>query len=241
MTPAYLLVAHGSRDPRPAQAVDRLADALAPHLPDSPIATAALECHPQPLHEQLREFGDRVQRPIHLVPLFLLAGVHVREDIPEAVEDARSQLPAACPLHVLPYLGSDARLARVLQQRLQGDRDAWIVLAHGSRRPGGNAAVEAAIAPLQADAPIVPAYWSVDPKLDRQIQQLDAAGHRRIGILPYFLCAGGITDAIARQVAEQQQTRPHLDLQLSDPLSDSPALIDVLLDLVRSTPAVAER
>jgi len=42
---------------------------------------------------------------------------------------------------------------------------------------------------------VMPAYWAV-PRLELRVKELVNAGHRQIGILPYFPL-GGITDAIA--------------------------------------------
>ncbi|KPQ39043.1 MAG: hypothetical protein HLUCCO16_09870 [Phormidium sp. OSCR] len=235
-SPAYLLVAHGSRDPRPAKIVNHLAVQMRERLGGHPVGTAALDCQPQPLHEQLERFCQQVQSPVQILPLFLLPGVHVREDIPEEVAIARSHLPDSQTIEILPYLGSHDGLSQVLREQIQarGDCQAWILLAHGSRRPGGNAPIEAIAAqlPQQVGRPVRPAYWSVEPSLERQLDEYEQAGYARVGVLPYFLCPGGLTDAIS----EQLRSRSGLHLDLSETLSESPHLIEVLLDLRQRVP-----
>lgn len=235
-SPAYLLVAHGSRDPRPAQIVDHLADVMAARLGGHPVGTAALDCQPQPLHEQLQRFCQQVQRPVQILPLFLLPGVHVKEDIPEEVAIARSHLPDSQTIEILPYLGSHEGLSQVLREQIQAQPDcqAWILLAHGSRRPGGNAPIEALAAqlPEQVGRPVRPAYWSVEPSLETQLDDYQQAGYERVGVLPYFLCPGGLTDAIGEQL--RSRSGPHL--YLSETLSESQHLIEVLLDLCQRVP-----
>lgn len=238
LSPAYLLVAHGSRDPRPGREIARLGRHLSRRLPDTPVGTAALECQPQPLHQQLQQFSDRVGRPVHLLPLFLLPGVHVKEDIPEEVELARQNLPSDRPIEVLPYLGGHTHLADVVRCRMQNDQnacDAWILIAHGSRRPGGNASVENLVSLIDTalSFPVLPAYWSVHPSLDSQLQHLIAAGHRRIGIFPYFLCQGGITDAITEQLHQFHHQHPQTHLHLTQPLCASAELVDLLMELAQ--------
>jgi len=53
------------------------------------IGTACLELSPVPLHEQIKEFGVGAlaggYNCFQVVPLFLLPGVHVIEDIPTEV------------------------------------------------------------------------------------------------------------------------------------------------------------
>lgn len=235
-SPAYLLVAHGSRDPRPGGIVNHLAAQMRKRLGEHPVGTAALDCQPQPLHEQLETFCRQVQCPVQILPLFLLPGVHVREDIPEEVAIARSHLPKSQTIEILPYLGSHRGLSNVLREQIQAQPEyqAWLLLAHGSRRPGGNAPIEAIAAqlPQQVGRPVRPAYWSVEPSLEAQLDDYQQAGYERVGVLPYFLCPGGLTDAIG----EQLRSRPGLHLYLSETLSEAPDLIEVLLDLSQRVP-----
>ncbi|HZG40738.1 MAG TPA: CbiX/SirB N-terminal domain-containing protein, partial [Nodosilinea sp.] len=188
---AYLLVSHGSRDPRPGQAMERLAhfvrsqesglweasarstdcpkdrpgnrrptqarlaggqaslslrqvapdwlcsgrdDALAgepgiyrarvslPETFNGPlVGTACLEAEALPLHRQIVEFSRRARaagaQRVRLVPLFLLAGVHVMDDIPAEVEQARQALPDLT-LEVCPHLGSHPGIKGLLRRKL---------------------------------------------------------------------------------------------------------------------------
>lgn len=283
---------HGSRDPRPAIAVERLAQLVsqelqqryhlrdegreaAPHLsyvgdpqssshllkptaapapatichPHLPlVGTACLELGPQPLHQQIQQFGDRllalkthlktqqilqVESPLmQLVPLFLLPGVHVMEDIPAEVELAQTALGTNLNLRVSPYLGTHPNLAQLLATPMATTAvDAWILLSHGSRRPEANDPIEAIATELNA----VPAYWSVPPSLESTVADLVQMGHRRVGILPYFLFAGGITDAIAQLVTRLSWQFPDIELILAEPLGTSPALASLVLDLPLSS------
>ncbi|MFM7367619.1 MAG: sirohydrochlorin chelatase, partial [Sphaerospermopsis kisseleviana] len=54
MSSAYLLVSHGSRDPRPNIAMQQLAKLLSLKLPDSEhlVGIATLELNTQPLNQQ---------------------------------------------------------------------------------------------------------------------------------------------------------------------------------------------
>jgi sirohydrochlorin ferrochelatase len=164
---------------------------------------------------------------LRVVPLFLLQGVHVAEDIPAELAQAQARLAAiarppdqpaghTAAVELLPPMGLDPTFGSVVKQQQQccqqqhSDLEAWVLLSHGSRRPGGNRAAEA----IAAEVGAVTAYWSVEPSLDHCLDQLDRQGVRRVGILPYFLFAGGITDAIAQMVTHQRDRRPHLHLGL---------------------------
>lgn len=251
---AYLLVSHGSRDSRPdaaiAQLITQLQHQIAPHTPQNGqdfvplIAAATLELADQPLHRQIEQIAYLASTEgytqLKLLPLFLLPGVHVMEDIPAEIEQAEQLLahsPAAdITLYCCPYLGSHAELVQILQTtQQQVETDAWILLSHGSRRPGGNQPIE----PLANQIQAAPAYWSVDPQLVHQVEQLIEQGQRRIGILPYFLFAGGITDAIADVVTDLAQRYPQVSLQLAPVLNDQASLVPYLVDLMGTDIEVA--
>ncbi|MDY6937559.1 MAG: sirohydrochlorin chelatase [Cyanobacteriota bacterium] len=255
---AYLFVTHGSRDPRPDRAVKELARRVratlsqkfsAPPL----VETAALELQPQPLHEQISEFADRAVgqniRILRVVPLFLLPGVHVMEDIPEEVELAKrttEKLKINIEISIAPYLGSHPGIVELLTHAMSSANspDARILLSHGSRRPGGNQPIEAIAEQLhrqsqitqsqitQSQIPVLVAYWSVAPALEQRVRQLVEARCARIEILPYFLFSGGITDAIARDVARLARQFPKTSLQLVEPIGVSDALAGILVDLL---------
>ena len=230
MQSAYLLVIHGSRDPRPQQSLEQLAALVTQELANSHspalIGTAVLELASLALHEQIEQFAEKAIatgcEKITLLPLFLLPGVHVMEDIPAEVAIAQTKLQSIA-LEVAPYLGSYPELAGALSQSTLPAR---ILIAHGSRRSGGNQPIEAIATALKA----LPAYWSVTPGLEEQVTQLVQQGCSQIAILPYFLFAGGITDAIAQQVDQLAQQFPETKLALGNPIGTTPALAKLIVD-----------
>ncbi|MGB3205422.1 MAG: sirohydrochlorin chelatase [Crinalium sp.] len=276
---AYLLVSHGSRDPRPQAALEELAELLilrsevsrsiqtatdtdldkdqgqlsyySPLLEGEQggiasryatlcatqslqpmVGTACLELAALPLHEQIREFGDRILAAgfnrLEVVPLFLLPGVHVMADIPAEVEVAQQAVGANLKIELRPYLGSHPNINSLFAKQISSIwTEAWILLSHGSRRSGGNEPVETLAAQMSA----LPAYWSVSPSLEERVAELVSAGNRTIAILPYFLFAGGITDAIASSVAKLQAQFPTVQLSLGEPIGASSELADLILDL----------
>ncbi|RAM49378.1 MAG: sirohydrochlorin chelatase [Hapalosiphonaceae cyanobacterium JJU2] len=238
MMPACLLVSHGSRDPRPGIGMQQLAKLVMQQAESLEskilVGTACLELSPEPLHEQIINFvrnsASCEKIDLKVVPLFLLPGVHVMDDIPTEVALARQALGQDIVIELQPYLGSHPGLEWLLAKELATTTaTARILMAHGSRRLGSQTQVEAIAKNLGA----VSAYWSVSPSLEFQVQELMNFGHREIAILPYFLFAGGITDAIA-QVREKLQLQfPDVDLQLAEPLGVSAELADLVWDLIK--------
>lgn len=249
MPSAYLLVSHGSHDPRPEIAMQHLAGLLyyktqkylpsivssdVAVLPDkSLVGTAYLELNPEPLHEQIKKFAKNALalgcRSLKILPLFLLPGVHVMEDIPVEVALAQQSLGQGIKIYLQPYLGSHPGLELLLAKQLVSmEVEGKILLAHGSRRPGSELPVEAMASSLGA----VSAYWTHEPSLESRVQELIATGCRRIAILPYFLFAGGITDAIAQAQEKLKLLFPEVSFQLAEPLGASAELADLIWDLV---------
>lgn len=253
------MIIHGSRDPRPQVALDRLArlfyDRLAlasvnsspleePSLPL--VGTGLLELGSTSLDEQIKQFSQDTLltglTQIQLLPLFLLPGVHVMEDIPAAMLTAQQSLGEKVQIELRPHLGVHQGLVRLLadQMATQPPVEAWILLAHGSRRQGGNAPIEAIAQSLtnqfasQANQlKVIPAYWSVSPTLETQVTKFVAAGYRQIGILPYFLFPGSTTDAIAEAVERLSYQFPQVMLKLTEPLNPNAELVNLILDLAQ--------
>lgn len=256
MLSAYLLVSHGSHDPRPEIAMSHLANFVESRkqnrIPDnillskfagnvaSPprceVGTAYLELQPQPLHLQIVEFAQNVlsrskEQSLHLkiLPLFLLAGVHVMEDIPREVETAQRILGDNVVIELKSYIGCHAGLADLLakQKDILGAQK-YILLAHGSRRLGFEHHTER----IAANLGFTTAYWAVQPNLESRVKEFVAAGYRQIAVIPYFLFAGGITDAIATATEKLELQFPGVSLKLAQPLGANTELVDLIWDLL---------
>jgi sirohydrochlorin cobaltochelatase len=237
---AYLLVSHGSSEPQPQIAAEQLAglvqqqlevrqQSLNPHRPL--VGTAALECTPVPLHQQIQLFASQAIalgiKRLQILPLFLLPGVHLREDIPREIALAQQVIGKAVRLELQPHLGSNQGLPAVLSEKFaQLPARERILFAHGSRYPGANEAIEKLAHQLGATA----AYWSVSPTLAEQVATFASQGRQNIAIFPYFLFSGGTVRAITRQVEELQTAFPSLQLYLGEPLGATPELARLIAE-----------
>ncbi len=88
-----LLLAHGSRQPEWAQPFQAVLAALRAARPDLDIELAYLESMQPSLPQALDDAGASGCALVHLVPLFLGAGGHLRRDIPHAVREAQARHP----------------------------------------------------------------------------------------------------------------------------------------------------
>jgi sirohydrochlorin cobaltochelatase len=230
---AYLLVSHGSRDPRPQMAIDRLIQQLHGLLPAPQlIASAQLELAELALHAQINNFASKCELQgydrLQILPLFLISGAHAIEDIPAEVSLAREKIGDRIEIAVLPFLGTHAAFTNSIAPTDTNPSSWEIILAHGTRRAGGNAIVEELAARLDR----VAAYWSVAPSLAERVAEAIATGANEVTIWPYFLFAGTITDAIAASVAELQQQYPQVKLNLAAPIGDRPELVAAIASIL---------
>jgi sirohydrochlorin cobaltochelatase len=211
------------------------------NISETIVGTAYLELQPQPLHIQICQFVKQFtlspQQPLHLkiLPLFLLSGIHVMEDIPAEVELAKQMLGENIKIELQPYLGSYDELGQLLAKQLTATpASKYILMAHGSRRPGFQVPMEKVISNLAGlNLDVTTAYWAVPPSLEERVGELVASGYRRIAIAPYFLFPGGITDAIAVVVEKLQLQFPGVSLSLTEPLGVSTELADLIWDLLQ--------
>ncbi|MGD1936468.1 MAG: sirohydrochlorin chelatase [Cyanophyceae cyanobacterium] len=256
--PAYVLVTHGSPDPRPGAALQALTVSMAEGLEKAPgdrpqaarpmVRGAELECGDTSLASQLIVIHNEAQESgcdgVVVVPLFLSAGVHAMEDIPEAIAEAKEKLatlgkisdavtPASpLPIETAPVLGKhpawSAWMKRYWQENFQASH-VPVVVAHGTRRTGGNQKMEGLARSLGARL----AFWSIDPKLPETIEAITAQGQNQLTLLPYFLFEGGITDRIAQQLdgamGPLKAKYPELHITQAKPFGQSTAFADFLI------------
>ncbi|ACA98128.1 MULTISPECIES: sirohydrochlorin chelatase [Cyanophyceae] len=200
---------------------------------DHPVLGAYLECSEVSLTAAIAQFlRDHAPEPaeVQILPLFLLPGVHVREDLPEAIAQLQAQFPQV-KFQQLDYLGKDARLAPFLERQFAENSTAQrILIAHGSRRTGANPEIEKLAQALNAST----AYWATEPSLDQKLAQLQETTATTIHLVPYFLFSGKIPKAIAAQVSTFSQTNPDITVYLGQPFGTDPQCAAAIAQILQS-------
>ncbi len=104
MTQGLLLVAHGARDPRWALPFEDIARRIRARQPQVAVELAFLEF----MTPDLPTAGARLARAgcasIAVLPLFLGAGGHVRQDLPRLFDSVAERYPAV-RWHLAPAIG----------------------------------------------------------------------------------------------------------------------------------------
>lgn len=86
-----LLFAHGARDPAWARPFEIVAERLRAARPDTPLAMAFLEFMSPGMEEAGAQLATAGCTRVHVLPLFLGTGGHVRRDVPLLLDRLREQ------------------------------------------------------------------------------------------------------------------------------------------------------
>lgn len=256
---AYLLVFHGSRDRQYRATISEVGSLLSQQLcwnltsleysgsrAQQAIASksldklplvdvAALEFADVELWEKIVSFAhtaiaNKYSRLV-IVPIFLSAGVHVREDIPHEIAIAKQKLPESIAIEMLDFIGNASFTALIEQKFAELAIDNRVLLAHGSRLPQGNDRSERLARRVNAKI----AYWAIQPDLTSTVESLARQNQSNIAIVPYFLFSGRITKAIASLVAQLQVRFPKNQLYLASPLGATTELAQVIATHITSS------
>ena len=93
MSEAIVLFAHGSRDSGWARPFEALASQVRARTPSAEVVLAYLELMKPSLEEAVHALAARGVSRVRIIPVFLAAGGHVREDLPKRVAGLRATYP----------------------------------------------------------------------------------------------------------------------------------------------------
>jgi sirohydrochlorin cobaltochelatase len=239
---ATLVVGHGSRRERSNEQVRELAAGLEEQL-CVPVDVAFLELAEPTIQETIAGLAPSVSE-ITLVPLSLFAASHVKNDIPLAVQRARSRHPSLT-LHTGAHLGIHPALIDLLDDRVaaveaalnierETDDVVVVLCARGSSDPDANADVHKLARLLYEGrefSRVEAAFIGVtEPLLDETLHTVTKLRPDGIVVLPYMLGDGVLTQRLRETTASFDEEYPYIDAAAGDPLGTDSRLLDVLAD-----------
>ena len=118
MKEAIVLFSHGSREPEWAQPLESLAASLAKKFRGS-VRLAFLELMQPSLEQAIARLAADGMRSVRVVPVFLGAGGHVKQDLPALVAKARSQHPALT-IELDPPIGEQRKVIDAIAAAIVG-------------------------------------------------------------------------------------------------------------------------
>jgi len=117
MRSAILLIAHGSRRPEANADLARVAESLAARRPEAIIEIAYLELAQPDIPAGARRCVERGAQEVRMLPYFLSAGAHVRDDLTAYRDQFAAEHPQV-QFRCCPPLGLHPLLVEVLLERL---------------------------------------------------------------------------------------------------------------------------
>lgn len=213
--PVLIGLAHGSRDPRAAAAIESLLREVTRLQPDLVAVPAFLELSEPDLATAVLRHG--VERAV-VVPLLFTSAYHATIDVPQQVSEVARVTGA--DLVIGAPLGLDDEIEEALQLRTAqagvAAHDDVLLLAVGSSRPGANEAVQDLADRWAAGrrGPVTVGFATCEPRATTVLTGLRADG-RRPAIVPLFLAPGLLLDQV-----------------LDDPSADTLIHAEVLGDLL---------
>lgn len=105
MNEGLLLFAHGARDPAWARPFEIITERLRAARPGTPLAMAYLEFMSPGMEDAAAQLAAAGCTRVHVLPLFLGTGGHVRRDVPLLLERLRELHGDAIEWRLHPPLG----------------------------------------------------------------------------------------------------------------------------------------
>ena len=121
MANAIVLVDHGSRRPEANAQLESLAQRLRAREPETLVLTAHLELAEPSIADALAACARARVDEVVLLPWFLAAGRHTRDDIPRQVAEAQAAYPQL-RVRIGAPLGLDDKLVELALQRVADAR-----------------------------------------------------------------------------------------------------------------------
>ena len=109
MKQGIVLFGHGSRNAEWALPFEAIRQEVRRQQPDTPVELAFLELMQPDLPEAINILADRGVARVSVIPVFISAGSHVREDLPKLIAEALAAHPGmeievAAPLGEAPEM-----------------------------------------------------------------------------------------------------------------------------------------
>jgi sirohydrochlorin cobaltochelatase len=118
---AIILFAHGARDPRWAAPFQRIQTLVSESLPGTPVELAFLERMTPDLPTAVARVAQAGVKRVTVIPLFLGAGGHVKDEVAALVRDLEQKY-AALQFYVTSPIGEDDELVAAIA--------GWVVRLH---------------------------------------------------------------------------------------------------------------
>jgi sirohydrochlorin ferrochelatase len=239
-----LLLGHGTPSPEGTRSFLEIADLVRSLAGDTPVAVGFMEFASPTIADGAAELQRRGVTRIAAVPVFLSGVGHTANDIPPAVDVARTAVPNTT-IFITRHVGSHPKIAELSAVRYREaivdrpevppEETLAVIVAHGSPEPEAYDELQKFAAARQQIAPVgktVSCFSQFGaPLLKDVLPSIAEPGIRRIVVQPHLLLAGRFVDAIAATVAAAAAQYPEIEWIVTAPLGCHRLLAEAVLEL----------
>ncbi len=246
MTAALVIAAHGTRDRAGEQVALDLTKRVAALLPDVDVHVGFVEISEPSIPEALTAaLSKRPADDMHavVVPLMLGTGVHVRRDIPEAIDEAAEKFPQA-RIDYAPHLGPDPALFRAVVRRIDEAMGDWkredtalVLVGRGTLVPRANAD-HAHLSRMHYEEGgwrhVTPCFLQVtEPRLPEGLDLAQFKGAQQILVIGHWLFPGRMRTWTHDQAHAWAETHPDTQVRVGEVIGDCEELASVVIQRYR--------
>jgi sirohydrochlorin ferrochelatase len=242
--PGLLLVGHGTRDEVGRREFLETAEILSKRLGKVPVEPCFLELASPDIATGVGRLVERGVSQMTVIPLMLLAGRHVRHDIPEETARASAQFPSL-KVRQAPHLGCCDGLLRLSAQRYREathgafttDPGRTLLLLVGR---GGSSAEALDEMNRFADQHVanIDAQWirtcflaRQRPSLGEALREVASESFDRVVVQPHLLFSGRLLARVREEVAELRRSeRDNTEWLLAEHLGSCLELAEMIAE-----------
>ena len=241
---AILVVGHGSRENSSNLEFEELVAQLRTRWPEFDVRHAYVELAAPSLADGIDAIARSNDRVI-VIPCFLFAAGHVKNDIPLALAAARSKFPglrfeAGRVLGVHPAM-AEVAFGRAFEKFDAEDMKgtAVVMVGRGASDPDANGDFFKLVRLFSEGRGfkwVAPCFIGItEPKFEETIELVARARPERIVVVPYLLFGGRLLVRLEEQVREFARRYPWVPARLSPHLGVHPKLLEVIDERIRET------
>jgi len=239
MTTCVLIVGHGSRREKSNEQFLEVVQGFAIRHPSYTVSFGYVELASPSLEEALKEAAKHHKKVV-VIPLFLFAAGHVKNDIPLMLNRVRPKFPNVEFLSTRA-LGVDSRLAKAIDDRLlekdsrikdEPHEYAVVVIGRGSSDPDANGDFCKLVRLLQEGRPFAEVQATfiaiTNPRVPRTLDLMARARPARLIVIPYLLFGGVLVERMEKLVEDFSKKYAWIDCQIASPIGVHEAVYEVL-------------
>lgn len=245
--PLVLIVGHGSRDAAANVEFEQLVARYQTRHPEFELRFGYVELAQPSLAEALAAIGSE-PREVIVLPLFLFAAGHVKNDVPLALAEARRQAPGV-HFSATRALGVHPRLVELAFERAgealpladpdDARRTTVIMVGRGSSDTDANADFCKLVRMFQEARPfraVLPTFIGItQPRFAETLELAARTRPERLLVVPYLLFGGRLMTQLGEQVAAFRARYSWIRTALASQLGGTDHVLDVLDERIAET------